>query len=213
MFCKSVKCAFNHFRVSFAISLNCITHHILAFHRPSGSLEMYTVTSANHKSWPPPNLSGESTTEAPKERTHFCCIADIWEHLYPGLSFWPSSKVSKPKKVCSLCFSQKENGKEAVSFFVLCCCGCKTCIFPESFRGFLHLKIIDLFQTSFLSSALLISYGLLDYQVSLYLGFQNLAKYPGLYFMFWICSSTPHLFPSTHTCIHEHILLSSRTLF
>ncbi len=89
----------------------------------------------------------------------------------------------------------------------------KTCIFTGGFRRFLRLGIIDLFRKYFLSSTLIIlSYRTPVYQVKFILGFPKLAKYLCLYFMFWILS-TPHLFPSLHTCIHKHILLSNRTLF
>ncbi len=187
MFCKSVNvCVI--IPESHLLSLNCITYYILAFYRPP------------HNSWPPPSLCWDDVHEwSSKERTTF--LLGRW-YLRASLSWVvPIEKWHRGFLHCFLLY-------KSVAFVS----GCKTC-FTEGFRRFLRLGIIDLFRKYFLSSTLIIlSYRTPVYQVKFILGFPKLAKYLCLYFMFWILS-TPHLFPSLHTCIHKHILLSNRTLF
>lgn len=136
----------NHFKVSFAIIK---LYYTLAFYRPPWFLEMHKVTT--NPDCLRISVVMESTIEASR-RARSCWVDDIWERLYPGFSFWPSSKVSKPKKkVCSLYFSPQENVKEVVCFFAFSfttvLCFSAKCASSQRGLGGLHLRIIDLFWT------------------------------------------------------------------
>ncbi len=186
MFCKFCKMFCVIISESHLLSLNCITYYILAFYRPP------------HNSWPPPEpLLGWVHEWSSKERTHFCWVDDIWEHLYPGLS--PSRKWHRGFLHCFLLY-------KSVVFISVS----KTCIFTEGFRRFSALG--NYWPISKVQHWLFYHIGRRFIRSNLFWGFPKLAKYLCLYFMFWILS-TPHLFPSLHTCIHKHILLSNRTLF